>query len=138
MKLSQLVAALPRIVGSCGGDPDISDITSDSRQVTPGALFVAYPGVAADGHRFIPNAIERGAVAIVGQAPVGQVGNRTYIQVPDAREALAHLSACRYGFPARKLVMIGVTGTDGKTTTVNLVHSILTAPTASMTPNSSA
>ena len=69
----------------------------------------------------------RGAAAVVGQVAVGQVSNLPYIQVPDAREALAHLCACWHGFPARKLVMIGVTGTDGKTTTTNLIHSILTA-----------
>jgi len=126
VRLAELVAALPRVDVLSGGDPDITHITSDSRQVTPGALFVAYPGVATDGHRFIPDAVRRGAAAVVGQA-AAQVSNLPYIQVPDAREALAYLSACWYGFPARKLVVIGVTGTDGKTTTTNLIHSILTA-----------
>jgi UDP-N-acetylmuramoyl-L-alanyl-D-glutamate--2,6-diaminopimelate ligase len=126
VRLAELVEALPRVDGLSGGDPDITHITSDSRQVTPGALFVAYPGVAVDGLRFVPDAVRRGAAAVVGQA-VGQVSNLPYIEVPDAREALAHLSACWYGFPARKLVMIGVTGTDGKTTTTNLIHSILTS-----------
>ena len=57
MKLSELVAALPHVESWNGGDPEITHITSDSRQVTPGALFVAYPGVAVDGHRFIPDAV---------------------------------------------------------------------------------
>ncbi len=127
MKLAELVEALPRVESRSGGDPEITHITSDSRQVTPGALFVAYPGVAVDGRRFIPDAVRRGVAAVVSQVAVGQVGNLTYVQVPDAREALAHLCACWHGFPARKLVMIGVTGTDGKTTTVNLIHSLLTA-----------
>jgi UDP-N-acetylmuramoyl-L-alanyl-D-glutamate--2,6-diaminopimelate ligase len=130
VKLAELVTALPNVLSSSGGDPDITLITSDSRQVTPGALFVACPGTSVDGHRFIPSAVERGAAAIVGQASsltsLGQV-TLPYIQVSDTREALAHLSACWHGFPARKLVMIGVTGTDGKTTTVNLIHSILAA-----------
>ncbi len=126
MRLSQLVAALPGVIRFSGGDPDITRITSDSRQAAPGALFVAYPGVSVDGHRFIPGAIERGAAAIVGQT-AGPVSNLPYVQVSDSREALAHLAACWHGFPARKLVMIGVTGTDGKTTTVNLIYSILTA-----------
>jgi len=126
VKLSRLVAALPNIISFSGGDPDITLITSDSRQVIPGALFVACPGTSVDGHRFIPNAVERGAVAVVGQS-VGQASDLPYIQVGDAREALAHLSACWHDFPARKLVMIGVTGTDGKTTTVNLIHNILAA-----------
>lgn len=126
MKLTELVAALPHATVFGGGDPDITHIVSDSRQVTPGALFVAYPGVSVDGHRFIGNAIERGVAAVVGQvAPLSY--NVPYVQVPDGREALAYLCAAWHGFPARKLVMIGVTGTDGKTTTTNLVHSILTA-----------
>lgn len=127
MKLAELVAALPRVESRGDGNPDITLVTSDSRQVIPGALFVAYPGVAVDGHRFIDDAVRRGASAVVGQVAFDRVGSLTYLQVPDARQALASLSACWYGFPARKLVMIGVTGTDGKTTTVNLVHSILTA-----------
>ena len=127
MKLSELVSGLPYVESISGGDPDITHITGDSRQVTPGALFVACPGLSVDGRRFIPNAVERGAAAIVGQAAVGQAGNLPYIQVPDGREALAFLCAGWLGFPARRLVMIGVTGTDGKTTTCNLIHSILTA-----------
>ena len=127
MKLSELVRALPRVEGLSRGDPGITHITSDSRQVTPGALFVACPGVSVDGHRFIPNAIERGAAAVVGQGAVEQAISVPYLRVSDAREALAYLCAAWHGFPARKLVMMGVTGTDGKTTTCNLIHSILTA-----------
>ena len=127
MKLSELVAALPGVISFSGGEPDITHITSDSRQVTPGALFVACPGASVDGHRFIPQAVERGAAALVGERELLPVPAAPYVLVPDTREALAHLCACWHGFPARKLIMIGVTGTDGKTTTVNLVHSILTA-----------
>ncbi|MBN1888703.1 MAG: UDP-N-acetylmuramoyl-L-alanyl-D-glutamate--2,6-diaminopimelate ligase [Thermoflexales bacterium] len=127
MKLSALAAALPH--ATCLGsqaDPDITSITSDSRQVTPGALFVAYAGVSLDGHRFVEDAIHKGAAAVVGEvgAPPAQV---SYVQVPNGRQALAHLCAAWHGFPARRLVMIGVTGTDGKTTTTNLIHSILGA-----------
>lgn len=138
MKLSALVAALPRAtrLGS-QADPDITSITSDSRQVSPGtpflngALFVAYAGVSLDGHRFIQDALHKGAAAIVGEAgePPVQVSyvQVPYVQVPNGRQALAHLCAAWHDFPARRLVMIGVTGTDGKTTTANLVHSILGA-----------
>ncbi len=134
MKLSQLLAALPAVDAAPQSDPDITLVTSDSRQVIPGALFVAYPGVSVDGHRFIPEAIQRGAVAIVGERDPGELlvspaEDRipNYFKVRDGREAAAWLHAAWHHFPARRLIMIGVTGTDGKTTTSNLIHSILTA-----------
>ena len=95
----------------------------------PGALFVAYRGVSADGHRFIGDAVARGAVAVVGEVDPEQLpaGLPTYIRVPSGRLALAHLAAAWHGFPSRRLRVIGVTGTDGKTTTSTLIQSILQA-----------
>ena len=126
MKLSQLIAALPDLPTQPLSDPDITLITTDSRQVIPGALFVAYPGVSVDGHHFIPQALQRGAVAIIGEREIADMVPN-YLMVRDGREAFAWLNAAWYGFPARRLIMIGVTGTDGKTTTSNLIHAILTA-----------
>jgi UDP-N-acetylmuramoyl-L-alanyl-D-glutamate--2,6-diaminopimelate ligase len=94
--------------------------------VRAGSLFVAYRGVAVDGHVFVPAALEQGAAAVVAEREVEGLPV-PLVLVPDGREALAYLSAAWKGFPARKLTVVGVTGTDGKTTTCNLLHSILSA-----------
>ncbi len=149
MRLSTLLSVLPAIRARIGEmDPDITSITADSRRVTPGALFVAVRGDNFDGHRFIPDALARGAAAVVGETDTleetgngGTQGTKgtqpsslgsgfpsvPYVAVPDSRAALGWLSAAWHGFPSRQLVLIGVTGTDGKTTTSTLIHSILTA-----------
>jgi len=127
MRLSELLVDLLDIL-AVSGDPAvaITSITSDSRQVTPGALFVAYAGVGVDGHRFIPDAIARGAVAVVGEQPLAGLPV-PYIQVSDGRAALAWLSAAWHGHPSRSMILVGITGTDGKTTTANLLFNILQA-----------
>ncbi len=134
MRLSSLVAGLPfSPLERRGADPEITLVTDDSRQVQPGALFVAISGESADGRRFIPEALARGAVAIAAEGDVrshlGQADESALglLSVPDARAALGWLSAAWHGFPSRHLVLIGVTGTDGKTTTVNLIYAILQA-----------
>jgi len=98
----------------------ITGIAIDNRRVEKGNLFVALKGGSADGHDYIPDAISRGAAAIVGEEPL-ELAGIPYIRVENSRQALTWLAAAYHGNPARKLTVIGVTGTDGKTTTCNLL-----------------
>ncbi|MEJ5199241.1 MAG: UDP-N-acetylmuramoyl-L-alanyl-D-glutamate--2,6-diaminopimelate ligase [Anaerolineae bacterium] len=130
MRLDELITSLPQVIAAQGPTAiPIALITADSRQVTPGALFVAYRGVGTDGHRFVADVLARGAAAVVGEQPAAAltVVPPTYVQVPDGRAALAWLSAAWYGHPSRAMTLVGITGTDGKTTTANLLFSILRA-----------
>jgi UDP-N-acetylmuramoyl-L-alanyl-D-glutamate--2,6-diaminopimelate ligase len=109
-------------------EAEISGIAVDSRRVKPGDVFVATSD-RIDGHQFIPDALENGAAAVIGTKPSAEIGKLSlpYYRVEDARGALAHISEVFYDHPADELVMIGVTGSDGKTTTVNMLYQILKA-----------
>ncbi len=131
VSLADLVAALPHRAQLHGAPADLREIpieaiSCDSRQVSAGSLFVAYRGVSVDGHDFAHQAVANGAVAIVAERHLDGL-DVPLVVVPDGRQALANLSAAWHGFPSHQLTVVGVTGTDGKTTTCNLLHSILVA-----------
>jgi len=121
---SVLLSSLPSARGV--PDVDVTGLAWDSRRVEKGNLFFALPGTHNDGHRFISEAVARGAVAVVGEKPCS-LSSAPYIPVPDARAALAYAAAAYYGHPTRDLRTIGVTGTNGKTTVVHLLGQILPA-----------
>ncbi len=128
MRLSELLAALPphlapqRRLGD--GDPVVRGLRYDSREVAPGDLFVALRGSLSDGHDYLAAAVGLGAVALVVESPPASLPEGAVaVVVPDARRALAPLSACFFGRPADELDLVGVTGTNGKTSTSFLVES---------------
>jgi UDP-N-acetylmuramoyl-L-alanyl-D-glutamate--2,6-diaminopimelate ligase len=135
MKLQQLLSAAAIegaqvLADGEGTDVEITHIAENSRLCRPGTLFVAVVGRTNDAHRFIPDALSRSAVAVAGarsERPEGLPAEVPYVHVPSDRLAVARLSAAFFDFPSRKLKVVGVTGTDGKTTTSTLVHSILQA-----------
>ncbi|RXZ81694.1 UDP-N-acetylmuramoyl-L-alanyl-D-glutamate--2,6-diaminopimelate ligase [Paenibacillaceae bacterium] len=107
---------------------EVKTIVFDSREATAGSLFVAIPGFETDGHRYIDQAIQRGAVAIVVEQDLLNVpAGITVMKVTDSRDALARLSAAFYGDPTEGMNLIGVTGTNGKTSITYFIHSILKA-----------
>ncbi len=127
MNLRLLFQTLPqtRWLGPAGADPDITSITLDSREARPGALFVAVNGTRQDGRRFIADAVRRGARAVVSEPGESGASGVPHALVPDVREALPHLAGALYGNPSARLNLVGVTGTNGKTTTAYLIESIL-------------
>ena len=113
-------------------DIDITAITSDSRDVVPGSLFLAVRGFASDGHKYIGQAIEKGAAAVVCEEIPEQARNEekqagdgvTFVKVENSRHAVAMAADAFYGHPSRKLSLVGITGTNGKTTTVTLLYNL--------------
>ena len=125
MRLRNILAGCPVLRTTGDLDIEIGGVAYDSRQVSAGALFVAIQGLRADGNRFVPQAVLNGAAAIVSTASPPQGIRAPWIQTADDRAALAIIAANFYGRPTEKLHAIGVTGTNGKTTTTYLVESIL-------------
>ena len=123
MKLSQVLAGMQILEQHADPELEISGVSYDSRTTKPGELFVAVTGYAADGHRFIPMAAARGAAAVLCERP--PEADVPYVQVESTRAALALAGANWFGHPAEQMTMIGVTGTNGKTTVTYLLKSVL-------------
>ena len=127
MKLTSLLRDIEVLERRAPEDLEITDLCYDSRKVTPGAAFVAVRGYETDGHRFIPAAAAAGAgVVLCEEAPEAEV---PYVLVKDSRRAMAVSAANFFSRPAEELTVVGVTGTNGKTTTTNLVRSLLMSVT---------
>lgn len=125
MKLSALISKLEIIEQTAPGEMEIRDISYDSRFTEKGDVFVAISGFETDGHHYIKDAVEKGAVLVICERkPDISV---PYVLVGDARFALAEISAAYFDYPAEKMQMIGVTGTNGKTTTTILLKNVLEA-----------
>ena len=138
MKLKELIQDIGAVEIRGAQDIDVTAITGDSRAVTPGALFIAVRGFASDGHKYIDQAIEKGAVAVVCEEIPGHPSTSsgtardeesavTFVKVANSRHAVAMAADAFYGHPSRKLTLVGITGTNGKTTTVTLLYRLFKA-----------
>ena len=121
----QLLAGIDILERTGNVSCEITSIEYDSRRVKPGALFVALPGTKVDGSEYIEEAARRGAVAAVSESPSVFGPHFPYVQVSDARLAMAQLSHAFYGHPAERLSLVGITGTNGKTTVGFMLRAIL-------------
>ena len=125
MKLQELLKGIKPTSVIGGVDADITGVDIDSRQVKDGHLFIAMKGTQVDGHRFIPKAIEQGARAVLCEdMPEEKAEGVTYIQVPSTEDAVGHVATLFYGDPSKKLKLVGVTGTNGKTTIATLLYNM--------------
>jgi UDP-N-acetylmuramoyl-L-alanyl-D-glutamate--2,6-diaminopimelate ligase len=125
--LNELITGLQYEVLKGSTSCALAGITADSRKVQPGWAFVAIPGVKVDGHTFIAQALAQGACVLVVDRPLDLTTTALacYLRVPDTRHALAHMAAAFFGHPSRQLRLIGVTGTNGKTTSTYLLEAVL-------------
>ncbi len=125
MKLWQLVQGVPGASLEGDGEVEVSGVQYDSRHVRPGDLFVAVPGLHADGHVFIADAIKAGAVAVGIQPDAVAPAGVPKVRMQSTRTGLAEAAAEFYGRPSRQLKLAGITGTDGKTTTTHMAEHVL-------------
>ena len=127
-QLQQIIGLLPEVNVIGTTDKIITDVTADSRVVQPGSLFIALKGVHADGHKFLGKAAEAGATAaLVEDVPAEIPEGLTLLQVKDVRGAMETVAPYFFDYPGKTMRMIGVTGTNGKTTSTNIIRQVLTS-----------
>ena len=125
MKLKKLLERVQtkQIVGPT--DIEVTELTMDSRKAAPGVLFAAIEGTVVDGHNFIPSASEAGvSVVVCNRLPEQTSPSTCYVEVEDSSEAIGLIASAFYGYPSEKLALVGVTGTNGKTTTATLLYAL--------------
>lgn len=125
MKLTKLLERLEYEVLQGSVQIEITQLANDSRRVTEGSVFVCISGAVVDGHEFVQDVVDKGAIAVIVEKEVDAPKDITVIKVENTRYALALVSAAYFGYPAEELKVIGITGTKGKTTTTYMVKSIL-------------
>ena len=123
MKLEQLLAGLEHTLFGCDGQLSVTGICYDSRKAKPGDLFVAIRGFQSDGHDYVKSALEGGCIAAVVEHALG--GDVPHIIVQNGRQALASIADIWFGHPAKDMRLVGVTGTNGKTTTTHLLKGMI-------------
>jgi UDP-N-acetylmuramoyl-L-alanyl-D-glutamate--2,6-diaminopimelate ligase len=129
MKLQELLKNIEPVQIIGDADVEVSGVNIDSRKIKEGHLFVAMKGTQVDGHKFIPKALELGAKSVLCEdMPEEKVEGVTYIQVASTEDAVGKVATLFYGDPSRKLKLVGVTGTNGKTTIATLVFCTMIMP----------
>lgn len=126
MTIKELIVGIPVVSIRGKEEQQVTSVAFDSRKVVPGSVFVAVKGKTTDGHKFIDTAIDRGAICVIAEHDVDTAKEVCFVKVADSAGALAKVASAFYEHPSRDLIMVGVTGTNGKTTVATLLYRLFT------------